>query len=421
MIKKKIQKLTTILTENRFAFFYNLTDRLFYFIFFVLIAKNFAVSQYGELVTIFTLCSVISTIFDLGVSNHLQREISRNIKNKNLLFNLAFRLNLFLVLPYAAFSLIFYFSFINNLLPVFLIVISINFLISQINICNKALSGIKNFKYQFVSSFFPKIIFIIIYIILVYIAKAGITTLLLSLAIFLILNLISVLYFSSKEGLYLIKVNEYNSSYKSFLKLSLPLGAAIIINLLYDKIDLLLIARLTDFNEAGFYNAAYSIFKASTLGFTFILNRGFTEFSELSDNRILLKSFIFKYSKVISIICLCLSLILFFIPDVFINLFYSTKFAESGYILKILSIALIGLGLNNLLGTVLNGRGEYKAVMIITLSMLLINILLNLVYIPMYGIKAAAIITVITEWLILAGEIIYVINLLSSKSKNAYV
>lgn len=421
MIKKKIQNLATILAANRFAFFYNLTDRAFYFVFFVLIAKNYAVSQYGELVTIFTLCSVISTIFDLGVSNHLQREISRNIKDKNLLFNLAFRLNLFLLLPYAAFSIIFYFSFVNNLLAVFLIVIVINFLISQINICNKALSGVKNFKYQFLSSFFPKIIFLVIYAVLVYSFNAGISTLLLSLAIFLLLNLISVLYFSSKEGLYLVKIVEYSHSYKSFLKLSLPLGAAIIVNLLYDKIDLLLIAKLTDFNEAGFYNAAYSIFKASTLGFTFILNRGFTEFSELSDNRVLLKSFILKYSKVISVICLCLSMILFFIPDVFVNLLYSTKFTESGYILKILSISLIGLGLNNLLGTVLNGRGEYKAVMLITLSMLIVNIALNIIYIPIYGIKAAAIITVITEWMILAGEIIFVINLLSSKRKNAYI
>ena len=420
MLKKNILKISEIVSESKYVLFYNVFDRLFYFLFFLLIARNYPLETYGELITIFTLSSIVSLMFDLGISYHLQREISRSPEDKNVYFNLAMRLNLFLFIPYILTSLLLYYSLVNNLLIVFLIIIIINFVISQVNICNKALSAVKNFKYQFDASFYPKIIFVILFVVLVFAVKASLVLLLLCLLIFLILNLVLAMILCSKEGLY-IKRSNVSRQYYSFLKLSFPLGLAIIINLLYDKIDILLVSKLTSFTEAGIYNAAYSIFKASSLGFSFILTKGFSEFSEISDNNDMFKKFLFKYAKVITVICIAISVVLFFIPQIFVVFLYSSKFNDSGDILKILSLALIGLGLNNLLGTALNGRGEYKAVMFITLSALILNIVLNIIFIPVYGIKAAASITVLTEWFILAGEIIYIINLLNLKSKNAYI
>ena len=61
------------------------------------------------------------------------------------------------------------------------------------------------------------------------------------------------------------------------ISVSIPLGLAVIFNFLYDKIDILLISKLLDYNEAAFYNIAYGLFKASALGFSFLLVSGFTK------------------------------------------------------------------------------------------------------------------------------------------------
>ena len=421
MIKEKIKKVISVLSESKYVFFYNVFDRLFFFVFFVMIARKYEISQYGELITVFTLGSVMATIFDLGISYHLQREISRDTSNKNKYFNTAFILNVLLFVPYIIISFLLYKLLYNDLFSVFLAIIVINFVISQTNICNKALSGIKSFKSQFLASFIPKIIFLIALIILVNNFNLSILKLLEILLAALTINLFLSVSYCKKEGLKILWKTLELKEYKKYLLLSFPLGAAIIINLLYDRIDLLLVSKLTNFTESGIYNAGYSIFKASALGFSFILNKGFTEFSEIKNNRVLFRHFILKYSKIILVICIILNLILFLLPDILVMFFYSTKFESSGFILKILSFSLIGMGLNNLFGTALNGNGNYKTVMYITLSALLINILLNLIYIPIYGIKAAAIITVITEWLIFAGEFTYLIYFFRTDHKNAYI
>ncbi|CAN5669643.1 flippase [soil metagenome] len=421
MIRKNIGKISTIIKENKYILFHNVFDRLFFFVFFVLIAKNYDVELYGKLITFFTIGAITAITFDMGLSTHLQKEIARKNENKNNLFNTAFKLNAFLFLPYVLAAFIIYTVFINDMIIIYSLVIIINFFISQINICNKALSGYKSFKNQFIASFYPKIIFLILYLILIYKFKPDLLLLMLCLAVFLLFNLISALFFCYRAGFSLILSNGKSENYMTFLKLSFPLGIALIINLLYDKIDILLVSRLAGFTETGFYNAAYSIFKASTLGFTFILNKGFNEFAEIKNDNILFKRYIIKYAKIIFGICIFINLILFFIPDIFILFFYSSKFTDSSIILKILSFAFIGLGLNNLLGTALNGRGEYKAVMYITLVSLILNVILNLIFIPLSGIKAAATITVITEWMIFAGELIYVLRILKINQKLAHI
>ena len=103
-----------------------------------------------------------------------------------------------------------------------------------------------------------------------------------------------------------------------------------------------------------------------------------------------------------------LSIILFFGSDLIIRILYTGKFAEAAPVLKILSFALIGLALNNLTGIILNGLGFFRKNMNVTLLGLIINVILNLIFIPMYGIAAAAIITVITEYFILSGDYFYI-------------
>jgi O-antigen/teichoic acid export membrane protein len=96
---------------------------------------------------------------------------------------------------------------------------------------------------------------------------------------------------------------------------------------------------------------------------------------------------------------------LYFFAEFLINFFYTNKFSESAPVLKVLSFAVIAIGLNNLTGIIINGIGLFKAVMYVTIMATIINVLINIITIPVYGIIAAAWVTVITEYIILIFEI----------------
>lgn len=189
----------------------------------------------------------------------------------------------------------------------------------------------------------------------------------------------------------------------NILKISFPLALAVLFNFLYDKIDIILISKYTNFNETGYYNIGYGIYKSATLMFAFLLIIGLNRASVLSGNMSALKLLYKKYASILIFISIILNLILFFGGELIISLLYTDKFAPSDVIIKILSFAVLGISLNNLTGVLLNGIGDFKGNMYVTLIGLIINVILNLIFIPMYGIVAAAIITLITEYFIFFG------------------
>jgi len=201
----------------------------------------------------------------------------------------------------------------------------------------------------------------------------------------------------------------------NIVRLSAPLGMAVIFNFLYDKIDIILISKLTDFSQVSFYSVGYGIYKSSSFAFSFLLISGFTRVSYLSRKKYAVKLFFIKYFKLILTISIFINVFLFFASDIIISIIYSVKYFNSILILKILSFAIIGLALNNLTGIILNALGLFKQNMFVTLSGLVINIILNIILIPYYGIIAAALTSILTEYIILTGDCFYLNKFLKEK------
>jgi len=228
------------------------------------------------------------------------------------------------------------------------------------------------------------------------------------------MNLILIFYYIKKANIiYSLKYFAFKDI-KFLLKLSLPVGLSVILNFLYDKIDVLLISVLKDFQSVAYYNVGYGLFKASTLSFSFLLVSGFSLVSSISKNKEEVKLFFKEYSKIIFTICIIVSVLLFFLSEFIIRFLYTEKFQNSVVVLKILSFGVIAIGLNNLTGVVINGMGYFKIVMYITLYGLILNIVLNAAFIPQYGIIAASIITVITEYFIFFTEYYYLGKILKN-------
>lgn len=410
-----MKALSKFFSKSKFNLFQNVFDKLFSFLLFLYVARKFSPAEYGELIALIALAFIIVSFFDFGLPVYFQREVSRSqkvyplYKTTLVSYALLFPLYIGICLLYSS-----YFQSFSSVIIFFTVVIT-SYLSLFTNVMTKIMSGLRDFKSQFYFQVISKCFFLLIPASFLFKKDVTIESVTIVLLASSFVNLLLLFfhlqkhYFKNSES-----PLEFSSLLKT-LKLSIPLGVIVLVNLLYDRIDVLLISKILGFSDTGKYNVAYGLLKASTLSFSFILIEGFSRASYLSSKTNAVKLFLKKYFKIIFSISLVSALILFFLPDFLVIFFYSQKYASSGELLKLLSFAVIPLALNNLTGVTLNALGKFNFVLIATIAGLVINILLNIVLIPKIGLQAACYATISTEIVILLVESVFLLKVLGSR------
>jgi O-antigen/teichoic acid export membrane protein len=371
--------------------------------------------DYGKIITVFTLSNSLAVVFNFGLPIYLQRlAAQRNYKIKEV-YNTSLFLNLLSFLVYLP-SVIFFANLLfGNIEFILVLIIALSVFISFASATPFGyLSGIKKYKLIFSIILFSRIFAIFLLLLVLILNITSTVYFLIPILISGILHF-TLQYISSEKELKNIQTSKIQSgNIIKLLKVTMPLYFAVVFNFLYDKIDVLIISKILNYAELSYYSVGYGVFKSSSLAFAFLLVGGLTKASYLSNSKKGIKLFIKKYASIILIITVPIFFILFLFPDIIINILYGKRYENSIFIIKWLSPAIILLGLNNLTGILLNSFGMFKANMIITLIGLLVNIILNILFLNYYGIIISVIATIVTEFLILAGGAIYLIN----KMKN---
>lgn len=410
-----IKKYSGLISGSKYIFLLNVTDKVFSFVIMLLLARNFSAEIYGQIVTLIALSMVFISIFDLGLPIFIQREIAESPLNASAVFSRVFTLGSILILIYYSASLltlkIIYPDIPYTLFSVISVMMYISFLVT---ISNKALAGLNEYRAQFTAFILPRAVVLIIFFAGIYYFELSASLLFTIMLGGIFVNLLLALFYLYRNKVRISLSYFQLNSVLQIIAVSLPLGLAVVFNFLYDKIDLLLISGITDYDSAAVYSIAYGLFKSSSIAFSFLLVSGFTKIAEMKRDPGPVRDFFIEHAKLISVICIICSVILFVFPEYIIGLLYSGRFTDSASVLRILSIALIAMGLNNLTGVILNGMGYFKAVMYITLYALIMNASLNILFIPVYGIKAAAVISIITEYFILVTEWVFLVKILKA-------
>jgi len=397
-----------LLKESKYLLFLNVIEQFFFFLVFLVFARKYSVESYGELITLFTLANVFITLLNFGLPVYLQREIACSKNNISELFSRIISINFLVLIIYLFYTFsyyrIFYFSLSYKL---FIVTIVPVYLYSNINILNSVLSGLGKYRIQFFSFLNSRVITILLFLLSAFFLKLSLSYLLAVYSLGFLYQIFLLANKIKKENIG-FSLNFNFTELFAVLKLSFPLGMAVIFNYLYDKIDILLISKLTDYSQVGFYNIGYGIYKASSIAFSFLLVSGLTRVSYLSRRKEAVKLFFRKYIVSFLLIGIVITILLFVFSDLLVKLVYSNKFMPSALILKIVSFAVIGLAFNNLTGVILNGLGLYRENMYVTFTGLVINVLLNFIFIPVYGIIAAAVISVLTEYFIFLGDYFFI-------------
>jgi O-antigen/teichoic acid export membrane protein len=178
---------------------------------------------------------------------------------------------------------------------------------------------------------------------------------------------------------------------------SIPLGLTLLFNLVYFRIDNIILTLTRSTMEVGVYGLAYKVFELPLIFPTFFMNALYPVL--LKEQKDSLKKLIKK------------SLILLFVSSLIVTggLWIAAPLVgiiKQDFVLSITALRVLSLGLpfffvSSLMMWVLIAQKKQNILLVIYGISMVINICLNYFFIPVYGYMAAAWITVVSEAIVL--------------------
>lgn len=189
---------------------------------------------------------------------------------------------------------------------------------------------------------------------------------------------------------------------KYFLNLfaeSWPIAATLSLNTVYFRADTFMIAYFKSVADVGTYNAAYAVFQSVLVLPTFIMNAYYPLMLNSLKGIRLLGLFLIGLSVTGTILTL-------FLAPLIIPILTGSGFGGSVQSLQTLSLGFPAYFLSSLLMWLMVSKNNYRKILVIYAVGLLINLLLNFIYIPKFSYIAASWTTVISEYIILLMQVI---------------
>ena len=209
-------------------------------------------------------------------------------------------------------------------------------------------------------------------------------------------------------------------AFLNYLSKSWPVGLALILNLIYFRVDVLILAWVRQPQEVGIYGLAYQFFESSLAIPIFFVNAIYPLLANVyrQNQRKFYKDvkfwilMLFSISVVLSIFLILVSFLIPFLYDV--------RFTPSTLPLVILASGIPFFFLSALLWHVLIIFDRQKNLVLVYGAGALFNLIANLIFIPKFGYIAAAVTTVVSEAFILFLLIVIVLAASKLKTANSY-
>ena len=181
------------------------------------------------------------------------------------------------------------------------------------------------------------------------------------------------------------------AAWKDFLVRSAPIGVGMIFSVLYFRLDIMMLQLLVEERVVGLYSASYKLFEvAVVLPHSLMLVLFPTMVEEFHTNKAKFLNSCKKAIRTYSLIGGSISIVLWGLSYTIIDVIYGDEFFLSISILKILAWSVLLFFINYLLSNVLIISGYEKINSLSLVGATVLNITLNLAWIPRYGATGAA-------------------------------
>jgi O-antigen/teichoic acid export membrane protein len=407
LITKILPSTRKILLESQFVFYINLLEKIVFFVFFLILARELDKTHYGLIATVFAFTNILNSFFDLGFGYYFQREAGAEDLQQKLESAISFRLLLMVL-----FVVVMFIYLYSNLSidPVIIGIIGLLTYLSGFNlILNSVLYGKNKYKKSFMGFLLSRIIFAVL-IIIFYLMKVQHNLILGALLVSVIIHLGILLKYLREEKLDLHLRFDFRVL-KKILNSSIPIGMGLIFVLIYDRLDILIIEKFLSFEAVAVYSIAYSLYKVPTIISGVILTPVFTDLSNsYSLNNKIEKHEVLLVSLILLIISVSAILLVNIFGEEIILFFYSSKYSFSIPYLKYLVFALPGLFFNNLTGVIGNSIRKEKIPMISAGAGAVVHIMINVLLIRFYGLWGAVAATIISEYFVFGLQFIFLLK-----------
>ncbi len=195
-------------------------------------------------------------------------------------------------------------------------------------------------------------------------------------------------------------------AFRGMLKRSIPLGMAAVLNVIYFRVDAVMLASMSGARAAAQYALAYRFLDMvlvlpSTFGSTML-----PALARAVKNRAHLESLLSTSLRLTLLVMTPIAIIAIVGADRAVEIVGSNAFAASGGVLRVLIVAAWFSSVDILLGLVIIVTGIQGRMLWLNVGALVINVLGNLVLIPRMGPMGAAIMTAACEGAVMIVAIV---------------
>ena len=395
-------------------------SKIFTYIYRIIIARYFGPEVYGLFSLAIMIMGLFIVIFSFGFIEGIVRFIplyrgKKEFKKIRYLLKLSIIVLFFSSLT-AAIILFFSAEFIslnifhNSDLIIFLKIFS--FLIPLLVYGNFFLSVLRGFEkiawHSFIFNILQNLIKLIVIIFLIFLGIKSNAIIFSHFAGILIVSIFSFLVCKYKLPELFVK-DKFNKKIKfkinkEFILYSLPVMFTSIFSLIFSWIDSFSIGYFMGALEVGFYNAAIPIVLLMTFVPELFKQLFFPLITrEFSSKKLdVVKELSQQVGKWIFIFNLPLFLLVFIFPGAIINILFGAEYLVAENALRILSVGFFVSSLIYISTNLVSMVGKSKIILINVVVTSIINIILNFILVPIYGINGAAISTTIV-WILLSG------------------
>nr|MBA2556429.1 polysaccharide biosynthesis C-terminal domain-containing protein [Chloroflexota bacterium] len=189
---------------------------------------------------------------------------------------------------------------------------------------------------------------------------------------------------------------------RTLIGAALPLGLVMVINSLYFKIDAVLLSLLAEDAAVALYGVAYRIFEMALPLSAYIMVTLLPELARLEVDDPRFGRLVQYAFTMMSLIALPLGAFALCAPEI-MTVIGGAAYAQGANVLVLVMISLALATVNGVFGWALVSQGRQGVLLKVSVAVLVVNVGLNLLLIPAYGVTGTGMALVATELLSLVA------------------
>jgi O-antigen/teichoic acid export membrane protein len=359
---------------------------------------------YGEYFALFNFSFLLNIFLDLGLTNYNNRNVAQSHVMFHKYLGTLLRLKLWLGVVYSVLTLVLGFAlgYSSKAFELMALLALNQFLISFILFLRSNLSGLFLFKTDSIMSVLDRCLLILFVGFLLYHQNGALLTvrsfiLAQTAAYAVVVLVLLIILFRIKERV-AAKVKTRFSI--AVVKQSLPFALLVLLMTLYTKTDAVMLERMLGDGKlyAGIYAQSYRLLEALNMIAFLFSTLLLPTFSRMIKNNDSVASLCLSASKLLSVFAFGAAMMAFVFKEPIISGMYPEAVDRSYEIFPLLILCIIPISGTYVYGTLLTAAGNLKWLNIMAVGGLVLNVVLNVLLIPLYDVMGAVLATIVTQF-----------------------